>query len=578
MTPKDENKEKARTKTVSFTYTASGKTTKFTVPPLDKTQLISTPELTGIADIVSLNTVPVNASLCGALPKLNTPATFDFRQEFHEYISPIINQGSCGSCWAIASTQSLSSRFAFFRNQKTQPLSAAYLLYCTRDTFSSTKDSGYGCTGGSLVDAFWFFNVNGIVAATCLQYDSLSSWDPTNAVNTDFQQRKINTDMNESGGSDAGVSASGVSASGVSASVKTTVSCPLLTCPGKSSDEQPWVYKTAVSYIVAGTPRQNGANESNIRAEIWANGPVCTGFQVTADFMVYWKGLLENTLHGAERVYQPGVPDDLNNPVEGNHAVQIVGWGDSSEYGSLPYWIIANSWGATNTSVDPHGLGDFGNNGYFLFIRGKNAAAIESNVVAGVPKVHPNVVGALGRSAASQDEHMCNVTRYEINTEALAALDAGKFVSVPDVRNMYEFTLPPLSVEHVAHVKKFTTCPADRPERCMYTGVCTTSPYECGSFQPTQGKVTRNSIINDKLAGARELELKQVFQLGLQAHKRTQTRFEKERSGFFSPHYFASNKTRVLVLVLMSTLSILVGLALILFMAKQTFKNIQSTN
>jgi cathepsin B len=513
----------------SFTYTppvstkpgqqltsSKSKLISFRVPPLDKTQLISVPEATGVADIVTLEVDPVNLALCGTTQKKYAPSSFDFRQEFADYISPIINQGTCGSCWAIASTQALSSRFALVRNQQALPLSAAYMLYCTRDTFSAKDDLSYGCTGGSLVDAYWFFNLNGTVSANCLKYDSLGAWDPTNSTNTDLRNREIAV------GSDS------------STTTKTAVMCPLTSCPRppplvfdnasyqadapsigskQPKREQPWVFKTAISYIVPGTARQHGASEANIREEIWSNGPVSSGFQVTEDFIVYWKGLLENSLKGAARIYTPGAPDDTTNAVQGNHAIQIVGWGQEPAYGNVPYWIVANSWGATNTATTPSGLDDFGNNGYFMMIRGRNAAALESNVVAGVPKVHPNLIGARGLALSDLTQRMCNVTRYEINTDTLKALDAGRFVSIPDIHTMYQFTLPPLSHETVGHVKKFSGCPSDRTTRCSYTGLCVTSPFQCGSNIPSQGKVVPNSKVNSELAAAREIQLKYVQQL-----------------------------------------------------------------
>ena len=497
----------------------------FSVPPLTVTQLISTPELTGVADVVALTVMPVNKSLCSTVPKIAPPASFDFRQEFAEYIAPIINQGTCGSCWAIAATQSLTSRFALFRNQKALPLSAAYMLYCSRDTFSTEKDAT-GCSGGSLVDAFWFFDLNGTVSAECVKYDALGDWDPTNQTSVNLRERAIDL-------------------LGSTTTTPSVVQCPLRSCPGlgpasssfydvkmkyiappaayeftrlargedgrnPNSDVQPWVFRTAISYIVAGTARQSGGSEANIRQEIWRKGPVATGFQVCQDFVAYWKGLLENTLTGAARIYVPGPPDDENNAVMGNHAVQLVGWGQ--EEGAVPYWIIANSWGASNTVLDARGLQDYGNNGYFMMIRGINAGALESNVVTGIPRVHPNVIGAAGRTAGEQDEEMCALIGYEINYESLAALEGGKFVLLPDVHTKYEMTLPPLLAESVAHVNPFATCPADRPVHCKYTDLCVTVPYECGARLPTQGVVAHSTIVNTELAGARELKAKFVAQ------------------------------------------------------------------
>ena len=41
----------------------------------------------------------------------NLPENFDGRKVWGEYLSPILNQGKCGSCWAFATTATLADRF-----------------------------------------------------------------------------------------------------------------------------------------------------------------------------------------------------------------------------------------------------------------------------------------------------------------------------------------------------------------------------------------------------------------------------------------------------------------------------------
>jgi cathepsin B len=54
-------------------------------------------------------------------------------------------------------------------------------------------------------------------------------------------------------------------------------------------------------------------------------------------------------------------------------AVKILGWGEEN---STPYWLVANSWNE-----------DWGDNGFFKILRGKDECGIEDGIVAGAPKL-----------------------------------------------------------------------------------------------------------------------------------------------------------------------------------------------
>ena len=57
-----------------------------------------------------------------------------------------------------------------------------------------------------------------------------------------------------------------------------------------------------------------------------------------------------------------------------DHAVLIVGFGNEKDlFGSKPYWIVKNSWGA-----------DWGEGGYFKLIRGKGMCGVAQEVVSAV--------------------------------------------------------------------------------------------------------------------------------------------------------------------------------------------------
>ena len=98
------------------------------------------------------------------------------------------------------------------------------------------------------------------------------------------------------------------------------------------------------------------ASEEDIKYDILTNGPVGADFTVYADFPSYKSGVYQR--HSTEAF--------------GGHAIKLIGWGTED---GTPYWLGVNSW---NT--------EWGNNGFFKFLRGSNECGIESDVVAGLLK------------------------------------------------------------------------------------------------------------------------------------------------------------------------------------------------
>ncbi|WP_411023072.1 C1 family peptidase, partial [Salmonella sp. s51228] len=69
--------------------------------------------------------------------------------------------------------------------------------------------------------------------------------------------------------------------------------------------------------------------------------------------------------------YKSGVYQQHSDKQLGGHAVKIIGWGVEN---SVPYWLVANSWNP-----------DWGDNGYFKIIRGRDECGIEDGIVASIP-------------------------------------------------------------------------------------------------------------------------------------------------------------------------------------------------
>ncbi|KAJ2940882.1 hypothetical protein O0L34_g10143 [Tuta absoluta] len=92
------------------------------------------------------------------------PAAFDARSRWPGYISPVIDQGWCGSDWAVAIAGVATDRFAIQSNgQENMRLSPQTLLSCN-------VRGQQGCEGGHIDIAWNFVGTHGLLDELCFPY------------------------------------------------------------------------------------------------------------------------------------------------------------------------------------------------------------------------------------------------------------------------------------------------------------------------------------------------------------------------------------------------------------------------
>ncbi|XP_063833591.1 tubulointerstitial nephritis antigen-like [Ostrinia nubilalis] len=97
------------------------------------------------------------------------PRNFDAREKWRGFISPVVDQGWCGSDWAVVVATVTSDRYAI------QSTGAEVLVLSPQSLLSCSRKNQRGCDGGH-IDIAWNFAKNfGLVDEDCYPYEATAS-------------------------------------------------------------------------------------------------------------------------------------------------------------------------------------------------------------------------------------------------------------------------------------------------------------------------------------------------------------------------------------------------------------------
>lgn len=291
---------------------------------------------------------------------IDIPNSFDGRKVWGNLLTPVMNQGACGSCWAFASTSTLADRFNIqslgLLNVQLSPVKLILCDFKGKEFQVKHPETDPGnfaqinaknlqsnaCYGNTLYDAWRYLYVIGTNTEECLPYNNRF-----NDREDDFKSLSKFQKATELPLCTVIAGKIGDMCSNVRYDSET----------GEERGTPSRFYRALHFYAIAGTSQDKG-NEYNIRHNIFCWGPVSSGFDVYPDFY---------TFDAKNDIYEW----NGKGPRVGGHAIEIVGWGEEH---NKKYWIIRNSWGK-----------EWGDNGYFKMVRGNNNCKLEENIITGVP-------------------------------------------------------------------------------------------------------------------------------------------------------------------------------------------------
>lgn len=285
---------------------------------------------------------------------IELPKQFNGVEIWKKYLSPITNQGSCGNCWAHASSSALADRFAILSLGKIKFNPSPYeLTVCSNDFQTSDIQKVWkneselqkmdkrmhdnrSCNGNNLYDTAASLFTDGITDSECFP-------NKFNVNNSTVDIGKIEDPSNLP-------------------YCYNVTGIELDTCSDGKTPMRKYRCKTA--YLACKDSDSDDIKEKKIMYDLYKYGPIIVGIMLFPDFVYDYDG---------KTIYTH--PDKSGGEL-GGHAVRVVGWGEETVNGELiKYWWVANSWGT-----------DWGMNGYFRMKRGIKECQLEENIMSVIPE------------------------------------------------------------------------------------------------------------------------------------------------------------------------------------------------
>jgi C1A family cysteine protease len=116
---------------------------------------------------------------------LDLPTSLDWRNNLGNWVSPVRDQGQCGSCWAFAAVGAMEARYAI---SQTSP---GAFLDLSEQHVVSCDSSNYGCSGGNARQVASYARSYGVPDEACFPYAAADLNCSESCV--DWPQRAVHT-------------------------------------------------------------------------------------------------------------------------------------------------------------------------------------------------------------------------------------------------------------------------------------------------------------------------------------------------------------------------------------------------